>query len=144
MWASRRISKLEDRSNNIYQSKEQKQKKSEEKTEQSQRLWNKIKHTNLHITGVPEVVERRREGERERDRGRKGVRGKKYVWRNKGRQHPKSEEKYVYTLKAQQLQTGKKQRDPHLDTSKWNCQKTETKNQESSKRDFKWPYTGDS
>ena len=36
--------------------------------------------------------------------------GKKYIWRNNGRQHPKSEEKHVNTIKAQQLQKEKKQR----------------------------------
>ena len=59
------ISKLEDRVvKNHPSSKEKKRKKGIKKNEDSLRdLWDNIKHTNIHIIGVPKGDEREKEAE---------------------------------------------------------------------------------
>lgn len=53
MWADRRISKLEDSSNDIIQSEEPKEKKTMKKPNKSLRdLWDSIKCANICIMGV--------------------------------------------------------------------------------------------
>ena len=53
--AEERISKLEDSSGNQWCQIEKKRKKKKEWNEDSSKdLWNNIKHTNIHIIGVPE------------------------------------------------------------------------------------------
>ena len=55
-----------------------------EKESNIQNWWDNMKCANLHIIGVPEGVEREREG------------NWKCIWRNYGWKHPKSKNRNTY------------------------------------------------
>lgn len=80
LWWKRRINELENRSIEIFQCIEQKEKKKLKKNEESFRnMWNTTNYINMYVMGVP--------GQEERLKGTE-----KSIWRHNGQKHPKFDE----------------------------------------------------
>ena len=89
--------------------------------DRTSKIWDSIKCTNICIIGVSKGKEKRQ----------------KNIWRNNGLKSPKFDGKHQSTIQDTQQTPGSiNSKDPHLDTSKSNCQKPRLKEKlENSKRE---------